>query len=232
MFYHLEDLCFGTRKSKKRFTALMGCNMDGTHKLPLLILGHFKKPRCFNHQIIPVKYEANKNAWMTSAIFEKFLSDWNEQLKTEDRHILVVIDGATGHKKDKKAFEMSNIEFLYLPSNTTSLTQPLDRGIIAAVKMHYRRLFLRKRIEMLNKGSDFTPNLLRGMRMFKDAWENGLKSDTIVNCFKSAAFYGMDQVFFYFRTCQSKFSSLSKRPKTYWHLKTKITETLLMLSAS
>ena len=41
-----------------------------------LVIGKFKKSRCFNNVVInslPVLYRANKKAWMTSALYEEWL---------------------------------------------------------------------------------------------------------------------------------------------------------------
>lgn len=50
---------------KERITVLVCANASGTHRLPLLIIGKSKKPRCFkniNMEALPVKYEAQKRA--------------------------------------------------------------------------------------------------------------------------------------------------------------------------
>ena len=52
------EKCTGGKKSKERITALVAANMTGTDKLPLLIIGKFKNPRCFkNVSHIGVDYE-------------------------------------------------------------------------------------------------------------------------------------------------------------------------------
>lgn len=68
----LGDKCSGGKKSKERITVLVGSNMDGSEKIPLLIIGKSKKPRCFKSAKIPVEYEANKKAWMTSKFNLKY----------------------------------------------------------------------------------------------------------------------------------------------------------------
>ncbi|XP_050064482.1 tigger transposable element-derived protein 4-like [Aphis gossypii] len=66
--------CHGGKKSKERITVLLGANMAGTEKSKLLVIGKYQKPRCFkNVKSLPVQYEFNKKAWMTSQIYEAFL---------------------------------------------------------------------------------------------------------------------------------------------------------------
>lgn len=60
------ERCTAGKKSKERLTVLVGANMDGSEKLPLLVIGKSAKPRCFKNANIPVDYTANKKAWMKS----------------------------------------------------------------------------------------------------------------------------------------------------------------------
>ncbi|GFO43402.1 1-phosphatidylinositol 4,5-bisphosphate phosphodiesterase gamma-1-like [Plakobranchus ocellatus] len=60
----------GGKAPKDRITVLTCANMDGSHKLPLLVIGKFKTPRCFKGVCkLPVCYQSNSKAWMTAAIF-------------------------------------------------------------------------------------------------------------------------------------------------------------------
>jgi hypothetical protein len=60
------ERCTAGKKSRERLTAVVGANMDGSEKLPLLVIGKSAKPRCFKNAEIPVDYTANSKAWMTS----------------------------------------------------------------------------------------------------------------------------------------------------------------------
>lgn len=48
---------------------LVGANMSGTEKLPLLVIGKSANPRCFKNKKLPVAYMSNKKSWMTGKIF-------------------------------------------------------------------------------------------------------------------------------------------------------------------
>jgi len=59
----------GSKIAKDRVTLLLAWNMDGSEKLEPLTIGKSKNPRCFkNVNRLPVDYQANRNAWMTSEI--------------------------------------------------------------------------------------------------------------------------------------------------------------------
>uniref|UniRef100_A0AAV1T625 DDE-1 domain-containing protein n=1 Tax=Peronospora matthiolae TaxID=2874970 RepID=A0AAV1T625_9STRA len=48
--------------------------------------------------------------------------------------------------------ELTNITVQVLPPNTTSKIQPMDAGIIAAFKRHYRRLHLQNALDRDERG--------------------------------------------------------------------------------
>lgn len=65
-----ESSAAGFKVSKERLTAMMCANANGTHRLPILIIGKYKKPRCMkNVNYLPVVYKAQKSAWMDKTLF-------------------------------------------------------------------------------------------------------------------------------------------------------------------
>lgn len=107
-----------------------------------LILGKSVAPRCFKHvdlASIGVIYKHNKNAWMTTSILKEYHIIINEELIKKGRKILILMDNCPAHNN---LGNFSNIKIAFLPHNTTSLIQPLDQGIIRALKANYRRFFI------------------------------------------------------------------------------------------
>lgn len=107
--------------------------MDGSEKVPLLVIGKSKKPRCFKNAKIPVEYEANKKAWMTSKfnlkyfwlnfvlgdIFEQWLKRWDRKLGSDKRKILLLIDNCSAHPK----IQLKNIKLQFFLPNATAEIQ-------------------------------------------------------------------------------------------------------------
>jgi len=72
LFYNLQpsmtltykgNSCHGGTKSKQRVTVLLGCNADGTEKLPPLVIGKYNKPHCFsNVKKLSTRCTANSNS--------------------------------------------------------------------------------------------------------------------------------------------------------------------------
>ena len=71
-----NEKCIGVKHSKEQVTLFLCAFADGKFEKPLVI-GKSLKPRCFKEINInlPVKWHANKNAWMTSKIMESWLKD-------------------------------------------------------------------------------------------------------------------------------------------------------------
>ena len=74
------------------------------------------------------------------------------------------------------------VELLFLPPNTTLITQPLDKGVIAK----YRSLAVKKQIDALEKGNQLPKfSVLTAMSMLMRAW-NCIPDRTFTNCFKKS----------------------------------------------
>jgi hypothetical protein len=71
-------------------------------------------------------------------MFEEWLEDLNHMMRKQNRKILL-LDKATSHSVTKI---MSNVEVKFLPPNLTPEVQPLDQGMIRAVKSRYRQQML------------------------------------------------------------------------------------------
>ncbi|KMZ76545.1 hypothetical protein ZOSMA_10068G00010, partial [Zostera marina] len=120
------DKCSGGKKSKERITVLVGSNMDGSEKIPLLVIGKSKKPRCFKNAKIPVEYEANKKSWMTSDIFEQWLKRWDRKLGIDKRKILLFVDNCSAHPK----IQLKNIKLQFFLPNATAEVQNLEEDVL------------------------------------------------------------------------------------------------------
>lgn len=179
------------KKQKERITALLTCNMSGTEKRRLVIVGKYKNPQCFRGiKNLPVDYIANKNAWMTGAFFTDFLKHWDQELIQKKKTIALVLDKCTAHPA---LVELRNIQLIFLPPNTTSVIQPLDQGIIKTLKALYRRDVQRKIVASIDEGEGSASELVKkislldAIHMLAHAW-NSVTATTIVNCFRKAGF--------------------------------------------
>ena len=65
------------------------------------------------------------------------------------RKVLLFMDNCPAHTAG--ILDIANVEVRFLPPNTTSKLQPLDGGIIRALKAHYRRRQALRTLEQFNK---------------------------------------------------------------------------------
>ena len=92
-----ED-CRGGKRSKERVTIMPCCNMTGTDKLQLLLIGKAKKPRCFQGvKSFPVQYRNNRCSWMTSVIFTEWIQAWDRKVMRQKRKICLIVDNCSAH---------------------------------------------------------------------------------------------------------------------------------------
>ena len=162
--------------------------MTGSEKLPLLAIGNFKKPRCFRGvSYLPVEYEANKNAWMTSAIFEEWVRKWDVKLKRRECKIALFVDNFSAHPHISS---LDCIELVFLPPNTTSEIHPCDQGIIKTFKTYYRKNMVKALIHAINIGSTlqtFKITLLNALQIARKSWDS-VTATAITNCFCKGGF--------------------------------------------
>lgn len=72
----------GWKKIKQRVTILTCANATGTHRLPLLVIGKSKKPRCFRGvQQLPVDYTNQSSSWMDQKIFLEWYKSFVQRVK-------------------------------------------------------------------------------------------------------------------------------------------------------
>ncbi|XP_070581983.1 tigger transposable element-derived protein 4-like [Ptychodera flava] len=188
-----ED-CKGGKKSKDRITAVLCTNMNGTEKLKAIVIGKAAKPRCFNNvnlNSLPVLWRNNKKAWMTTELFTDWLRDFDRKMRQQKRKVLMFIDNAPTHPPN--AVRLTNTKLIFFPPKTTSKLQPLDQGIIAAMKKTYRKRLLRA---VLSKAEDEslsaneiarTVNVLDACHWIGRSW-NEVTAETITSCFRKAGF--------------------------------------------
>ncbi|XP_043471596.1 jerky protein homolog-like [Leptopilina heterotoma] len=181
-----ETSACGFKVSKDRVTIMTCANASGTHKLPLLVIGKAKNPRCFkNIKNLPVSYKSQKSAWMDLKLFcDWFKNDFIKSVKKwrkdkgKDGKVLLLLDNAPSHPSVDvlNSFD-PNFVVMFLPPNVTALIQPMDQGVIEKLKRLYRKNML-KSLLLLDDNSEInvasfpkTLNLKHCCFMVADAWE-------------------------------------------------------------
>jgi len=158
----------------------VAANMTGTEKRPLFVIGKSAKPQCFkNVKCLPVRYVANKKAWMTTVLYKKMLREWNKELRKGNRKILLLVDNCPSHS----SITLDCIRVEFLPPNTTSVLQPMDMGVIKCLKGQYPKLLAMKILKNIEHNVLQTNiTVLDAIIMLKKGWD-AVSTSTIANCF-------------------------------------------------
>ena len=112
-------------------------------------------------------------------------------MKKEDRKVLLFLDNAPSHPTQLK---LENVKVQFLPPNTTSHCQPMDQGIIQAMKLKFRKKQLQYLLSAMDKHPELTgPHLLKLISVLdaiywvKNSW-NEIEQKTITKCFNKCGF--------------------------------------------
>ena len=122
------------------------------------------KPKCFKGvKTLPRRYRAQHKSWMSGKLFEDWVHELDQKFVVSKRTIALIVDNCTA-------------------PNTTSYTQPMDEGIIRALKAKYRSLAVHKLILALEKKEPITKlSILSAMYLLKKAWD-AILNQTFTNC--------------------------------------------------
>lgn len=142
------------RKKESIWMSYLACsNADGSDKVLLLTIDSAVRLQCFNNTSgdkLGFYYRANKKAWITSTIFLNGYSFFSAHIwKEKDRKIILLMDHASSSWTEESIPVYDNVTILFLPPNTTSKLQPMDAGIIAALKRSYRKFQYKRAFDAL-----------------------------------------------------------------------------------
>ena len=134
------------KKDKARITACLTCNATGTDRLPIWFIGKANRLNCFKNeyldglQSIGAVWRHNDTAWMNHKIMEEYLYWFNQEMKKQGKHALLLMDNFSAHEVAVELLggsdSLTNTKVMWLPPNATSIYQPLDQGIIQNWKAH------------------------------------------------------------------------------------------------
>jgi hypothetical protein len=180
----------GIKKDKARITAMLCSNMTGSYRLPLWLIGKALKPRALrkvNLKALNTCWRGNKKAWVNTTVMIEWLQAFYSSIEPS-RSVLLLMDNHSAHILGvEMAPPPANIRIQWLPPNSTSLYQPLDQGIIAALKLQYRRRWLQFMVEQYERNLNplQTMTLYHAVRWLTRCWSE-MKDSTIYRCFRKA----------------------------------------------
>uniref|UniRef100_A0A0A9WNM5 Tigger transposable element-derived protein 6 n=1 Tax=Lygus hesperus TaxID=30085 RepID=A0A0A9WNM5_LYGHE len=163
----MEEKCFEGQLAEGRLTAMLCCNMTGTDKRPLAVVGSSHIPSFSGYfEGMSITYTHNAQSWMTREIFEKEMFTWDEELRQANRNILVLVNGCSAHVR---LTALENIRLCFLPKDASGL-QPIERGISQSFRRSYRRQLLVKILDDLEAGMSQKVTLVEALVLAHEAW--------------------------------------------------------------
>ena len=81
---------------------------------------------------------------------------------------------------------LTAIDLIFLPPNTTSVTQPMDQGVIQLLKAKYREKVILKYINAMKPNKELPKiTILDAVTMLEQSW-SALLDTTVINDFKKS----------------------------------------------
>ena len=164
--YHFEGQKFsGGTNSKVRLTGV-AAGSEIEEKRPMFVIDKSKTPR-----------------WMDSQIFEEWVCKLDQTFRMEGRKIALIIDICPAHSS---VSDLTIVQLVFLPPNTTSVLQPMDQGIIRSLKAHFQGTVVRRLCRALDKTKTLPKiSILQAMKILVSLWK-AVSAQTIVNSFRKA----------------------------------------------
>ena len=182
----------------------MACaNASGSIAMPIMFIHKSAHPRCFknlNKEDLPVHYYSQKNSWMDSTLFKSWFFDKFvplccsslQKVGLAERALPLLKNSPCHPSLETVMTEDQQIRCIFLSPNTTSLTQPMDQGVLQNIKMLYCRDLLMKAVDREEEDDDVSFILLVKFLKIKycvfmvtSAWENVCSKSTIGKSWKN-----------------------------------------------
>ena len=113
---------------------------------------------------------------MTGVLFEKWVRKLDSSFRAQSREGSLLIDNCAAHPEIKN---LTNINLIFLPPNTTSDLQPMDQGVIRSLNAHYRKRVVRLCIKEVESSKSLPKiSILQTMKHLVLSW-NAVSKETI-----------------------------------------------------
>ena len=91
-------------------------------------------------------------------------------MRAKTRKVFLIVDNCPAHPT---IGGLKAIELCFLPPNTTSITQPMDQGVVRSLKAKYHSQIIQQIIKAIDANKS-TPkvNILDAMKIISVCWED------------------------------------------------------------
>ncbi|NWI85971.1 TIGD4 protein, partial [Pitta sordida] len=178
------ETCSVGKLSEERITVAVGTNMDGSEKLPLLVIGKNNSPHSFKDvKSLPVDYEANDRAWMTPEVFEQWMHKLDDRFQAQQRRVVILVDSVPAHTEVKN---LKSVKLMFFPPDSPSCLA-VKQGVIRSLKVKYRHCLIKRFVDCVEGNKEFMLTLLDAIEMLCLCWKE-VTPETIVKSYNGAGF--------------------------------------------
>ena len=184
----VKKVCNRTSGRKGQITVVACGNAAGQVIPPMVIYDAKKLNHAWTANEIPgTRYGLSDKGWITTVLFEGWLTEHFLDYAVPQRPLLLLLDGHSTHYQPEviRLAREKEIIILCLPLHTTHETQPLDCGVFSSLKSHWSAVchdFTR-----LNPGKVITK--FNFNRLFSQAWLQAVVPANIMAGFKTCGVY-------------------------------------------
>uniref|UniRef100_A0A8C5U041 Tigger transposable element derived 4 n=1 Tax=Malurus cyaneus samueli TaxID=2593467 RepID=A0A8C5U041_9PASS len=173
------ETCSVGKQSKERITVVVGTNMDGSEKLPLLVVGKHKNTRSLKDtKSLPVDYEANDRACMTSGIFEQWMHKLDNRFQAQQRRVVILVDSVPAHTEVKN---LKSVKLVFFPPDFSSCIA-LKQKIIRSLKVKYRHCLIKRFVDCVESNKEFMLTILDAIEMLYLCWREVTPQNIVKSC--------------------------------------------------
>ena len=123
-------------------------------------------------------------------MFEEWVREPNKICECENGKVLLIVDNFPAHSQ---IGGLKVIEMCFLPPNTTSVTQPMDQGVILSLKAKYHSQMIQQLIKAIDANKSIPKvNVLYAMKMLTICWED-INEETVKKCVAKSCISPQDQ---------------------------------------
>ncbi|KFR12629.1 Tigger transposable element-derived protein 4, partial [Opisthocomus hoazin] len=178
------ETCSVGKLSKERITVVLGTNVDGSEKLPLLVIGKNKSPHSFKAvKSLPVDYEANDRAWMTPEVFERWMHKLDDRFQAQQRQVVTLVESLPAHTEVKN---LKSVKLVFSPPGSSSWIAT-KQGAVRSLKVQYRCCLVKRFVDCVESNKEFMLTLLDAIEMLHLCWRK-VTPETIVKSYNEAEF--------------------------------------------
>lgn len=142
--------------------------------------------------LMDCRYQQQSKGWMDTPTMVKWFVALARAVKAKEKPVILILDNVAFHHRAwniaKGWEELEGVTVVFLPSEATSYTQPLDLGIFAFTQMTAKKLL--SQFYMATQivwGDSSKVSALHKINYMVQAWEKlKLKPDTVAGCFGSS----------------------------------------------